>query len=306
MNALITTMLKIVAAMAVGFLLYKLKIFNKEVNKGMSGLVLNVTTPCMIFYGIVTMGNSEKQNAITLLWSCVIVYVVLAAVALLVTKILKVEKDISGVYQAALIFGNVGFLGFPLAESLYGPVGLFYMALMNMHFNLAVYSYGIYLIRRSAKGTNKFKPLNLVNPGIIGAVLAIIVYFCDIKLPEFVLEPIHFVGSVTSPLAMIIIGSSAAAFSLKKVFSQKKIYIMATIKLLIIPILTFFIFNAFWGNTMMTQVMTFYVGMPTAAVVGMTAVAAEANADQATYATVMMNLLCIISIPVLYLVMNMF
>ena len=305
MDALIVTMIKIVVAMAVGFLLYKLKIFNTTVNKGLSGLIVNVTTPCLLFYSITTMDSSEKANAVTLLWVCAIVYVVLAGLAFLITKILKVEKEASGVFQAAMIFGNVGFLGLPIAESLFGSVGLFYMALMNMHFNLSVYSYGYYLIKKDAKGKNKFKPKDLINAGIIGITLAIIVYFCEIPIPEFIMEPIHFVGSITSPLAMIIIGSSAAAYSLKKVFIQKKVYIMSAIKLLVIPLITFFVFKAIWGNTVMTQVLTLYVGMPTAAIVGMTAILAEANADQATYATVMMNLLCLITIPILFFVMNM-
>ncbi len=290
--------------MAVGFLLYKLKILNTTVNKGISGLIINVATPCLMFYSIVTMDSSERGNALTLIWVCVIVYVVLAALAFLITKLFKVERSLAGVYQAALMFGNVGFLGLPIAESLFGPVGLFYMALMNMHFNLTVYSYGFYLIKREAPGKNKFKPKDLINAGIIGISIAIIVFFCGIKVPDFILEPIHFVGNITSPLAMVVIGSSAASYSLKEVFTQKKIYIMAAIKLLIFPLITFFIFKAIWGNTMLTQVLTLYIGMPTAAIVGMVAVSAEANADQATYATVMMNLLCIITIPILYFIMN--
>ena len=54
----------------------------------------------------------------------------------------------------------------------------------------------------------------------------------------------------------------------------------------------------------MTQVITMYVGMPTAAIVSMIAITFDSDAETASSATAMMNIFCIITIPILYLMMQ--
>ena len=306
MNALIITMIKIVVAMALGFLLYKLHILNDNVNKGLSGLVVHVTSPCMVFTSIISMDGSEIKNALTILWIGVVIYIVLVLLAFLLVKLLRIPVKSSGVYQAAIVFGNVGFLGLPLAESLFGPVGLFYMALLNIHLNIVVYSYGFYIIGRNSSRGVKFSPKSLINAGIISVCLAMIIFFLQIPLPEYVTQPISFIGNITSALAMIVLGSSAAASSLKVVFSHKKLYLLSAIKMLVIPIITFIILRLTLGNGLMTQVITMYVGMPTAAIVSMIAISFDSDAETASSASAMMNIFCIVTIPILYLIMQAF
>ncbi|MBR3245890.1 MAG: AEC family transporter [Parasporobacterium sp.] len=303
MTAMTVTMLKIIAAMALGFLLYKIHILNDTANKGLSGLIVHATSPCMVFTSIISMDGSEIPNAITILWIGVVIYVVLIILAFLIVRIMKIPAASSGVYQAAIIFGNVGFLGLPLAESLFGPVGLFYMAILNIHMNLFVYSYGFFIIARNSSSGFKFSAKTMINAGIISVIIAMIIFFLQIPLPEYITSPISFIGGITSPLAMIVIGSTAAAHSLKTVFSHKKLYILSAIKLLIIPAITYFILKLTLGNGLMTQVITMYIGMPTAALVSMIAIAYDSDAEIASSATAMMNIFCILTIPLLYIMM---
>lgn len=304
MDVLIVTMLKIIVAMGLGFLLYKLRILNDSVNKGLSGLIVHVTAPCMLFVSIVTMDGTEIRNALTLLWVGFAIYAVLIVLALLIVKLMKIPRASSGVYQAAIVFGNVGFLGLPLAESLFGPVGLFYMAILNIHMNLFVYSYGFYIIAGNSQSGFKFSPKSLINSGIISVLAAMLFFFLQIHLPAYVTEPIGFVGGITSPLAMVVVGSTAAAHSLKTVFSKKKIYILSVIKMLLIPAAVYFLLKLTLGAGTMTQVITLYVGMPTAAIVSMIAISYDSDVETASSATAMMNILCIITIPILYLMMS--
>ena len=97
MNALITTMMKIVVCMAIGFLLRKINLLSEAAIKGFSALIVHVTAPCLLFASIVTMDHSEFQNAVTLLWAGVIVYVVLVVLAVLITRLLRVPTRSRGV-----------------------------------------------------------------------------------------------------------------------------------------------------------------------------------------------------------------
>ena len=304
MSVLITTMVKILVCMGLGFLLRKINIINEASQKGMSALIVHVTAPCLLFASIVTMDHSELAEAITLLWVGVIVYAVLIALAILFTRLMHFPASSRGVYEAAMIFGNVSFLGIPLAQSLYGATGVFYIAILNIHFNLLFFTYGFYLIMRSGSGQSRFSPKKLINTGIIGILLAMIIYFLGISLPEVVTSPIQFVGSITSPLSMIIIGSSAAGYSLGFVFRQKKIYLLSFLRLLVYPIAAYFIFKLILGDNLLTETLSIYIGMPTASVVGMTAIACNADSESATSCVAMTTILSLVSIPVLYLVMT--
>ena len=225
MYALSVTMMKVLVCMILGFLLKKINIITDAAVKSFSSLIFHVTAPCLLFSSIATMDGSELGNVVTLLYAGVAVYVVLMLLAVLITKLLRIPSDCAGVYKAALIFGNVSFLGIPLAQSLYGDLGVFYIAILNIHFNLLFYTYGFYIITKGPKG-GKFSLKSVVNAGVIGIVLAMIFFFFQIPLPDVVLQPISFVGSITSPLSMIVIGCSIASYSLGTVFRQKKIYLM--------------------------------------------------------------------------------
>ncbi len=303
MNALITTMVKILVCMCLGFFLRKINLITEPAQKGMSALIVHVTAPCLLFASIVTMDHSEFKSAVTLLWVGVLVYAVLIVLAILITRLLRFPVSSRGVYQAALIFGNVSFLGIPLAESLYGSVGVFYIAVLNIHFNLLFFTYGFYLIMKSGSGGSRFTPKKLINSGIIGILLSLIIFFLQIPMPEVVVSPIRFVGSITSPLSMIIIGSSAAGYSLRYVFRQKKIYLLSFLRLLVYPVAAYFIFKVILGDNLLTSILSIYIGMPTASVVGMTAIACDADAESATSCTAMTTILSLVTIPILYLIM---
>ena len=189
-------------------------------------------------------------------------------------------------------------------ESLYGATGVFYLALLNIHFNLLFFTYGFYLVMSSGNGKGSFSPKRMINSGLIGICLATVIFFLQIPLPEVITSPIAFIGSITSPLSMIIIGSSAAAYPLKKVFSQKKIYLLSALRLLVYPILAYFLLKLTLGDNLLTRIICIYIGMPTASIVGMTAIAYEADAESATYCIAMMTILSLATIPILYLVMS--
>ncbi|MCF0228810.1 MAG: AEC family transporter [Parasporobacterium sp.] len=303
MTALITTMIKLFFSMAIGYFLKKRNIINDTVSRSVSALIVNISAPCLMFSSIVTMDSSQFQNALTLLWVGVLVYVGLILLAVLVVKLLKIEEAARGVYKAALIFGNVSFLGIPLAQSLYGQEGVFYIALLNIHFMLLFFSYGIYMIMTSGGNKGSFSPKKLVNSGLISIIAATLLYFLRIPVPDMIVEPLSFVGSLTSPVSMIIVGSSIASYSLKKVFSMKKLYIMSVLKLLVFPIIAYFILKLTLGDNLLTKIVCIYIGMPTASIVGMTAMAYGTDVENTTSCITMMTVLSLVTIPIIYIVM---
>ena len=205
-----------------------------------------------------------------------------------------------------IVFGNVGFIGFPLASSLYGALGVFYIGILNFHFTLFAYTIGMTLMTGGKKedGKKRFDIKNLVNTGTVGVVIALILYLCDVKLPAVVLAPLEFIGQITSPLAMIVLGGTLASYSLKKMFGNWRYYIVSLFKLAVFPLLAFFILRAILGAGDLTSLITVYVACPTATMIPMMTLAYGGDWENASSGTGLCTILSLITIPGLWFLMG--
>ena len=67
----------------------------------------------------------------------------------------------------------------------------------------------------------------LFNPGIIGLLFGLPIYFLDLHLPAIITEPVGFFADLNTPLAMLIIGSYVAKVDLHSFVSDFAVYKMA-------------------------------------------------------------------------------
>lgn len=296
--------IKIFVGIALGFLLYKMNILDDKVNTGFSRLLVEVACPFMIFANIISISGqnvTSKQDVYYVLLIGIVIYAILIPFSFLMVKLLRSPQRSVGVFQCLLLFGNVGFIGVPVSEAFFGPVGVFYMALLNIHFNVLCYTYGLWLVTKDADTEFKFSAKRLLNPAIVSIIVALILFLLDIKFPEVVVSPISFIGNITSPLSLIVLGASIASYNLKEILSEWRIYVFTFIRMFIFPVAAFFIMKAIFGPGLITNVTTLYLGTPAALITGMFAMAYGGDTKGATGGLAIMNILCIITIPGIYL-----
>ena len=87
----------------------------------MNRFVLNITMPCLIISSVSANKNGIPYQDLFL--SMIILIIVLPIFAYLCLKISSL-KDKS-LYLFMIIYPNVGFIGFPLLQSLFGKQSLF-------------------------------------------------------------------------------------------------------------------------------------------------------------------------------------
>ena len=75
----------------------------------------------------------------------------------------------------------------------------------------------------------------MVNPGTVSAVAAILLYLLEVQLPSLILQPVASIGSTTTPLAMLVIGSSLARQPLREVLQEKSLLPFTLLRLLVLP-----------------------------------------------------------------------
>lgn len=135
--------------MFIGYLSYKKQWITDHTESQLSGLVLNIFNPALIISGVV--GSSENGNwtmVLTNLLLAVILFAILILISPLFVRILRIPKNQRNIYSVMLIFSNLGFMGIPIIEELYGKGAIFYVVLYSFVYSIIFYSYGIYLFEK--------------------------------------------------------------------------------------------------------------------------------------------------------------
>ena len=228
-------MLALFLLLVTGYVAYKAHVTNDDAVRYLTKLVLNVSLPAQILVSF--LSNRGKVSNMTLLevtgisLFCYVVYFLVGVVFVIVTHTPKKQR---GTYIFMLLFGNVGFMGYPVIQAVFGIDAMIYAVIFNVMFNFIIYSLGIILI--GGEKTGKFNPKLLINTPMVTALIALILFFTPIPLPEYLNDALNYLGNLTTPLAMIIIGGTIAKMKARELFNDWRIYVFTVFRLIVMPL----------------------------------------------------------------------
>lgn len=312
MTVLVNQLIQLFLIICIGYLVFKIGILNEQVNKHINSLVINITMPFMIVSSVLSMTNRPDSSTIASLFAVSMgFFIVMPVLAFIIVKIMlktmHIVKARQGLYMFMMIFSNVGFMGMPILQAACGedgPTAVFYAAVLNIFFNLAVFTYGVIMIGYGDTVKTTLKMKDLLSPGILCSVIAIIIYALNIHFPSTIENVIDTVGDLTSPLAMILVGSTLASIRLKDVFNEWRIYVFCIIKQFILPILLYPIFRLCISDDLLFNVMFIESLMPIANIALMLATEHELDYKFVSKTIFISTLMSLVSIPlVMYLMM---
>ncbi len=289
-------MLVILFAIAAGYGANRLGYLGGETDQKLSRLILNITMPAMIVAAVITGEELPEISAIlSILEVGVVFYVLEFAFVLTVPKLLPGTAGQKGVYRYTLAFPNVGFIGYPVAVALYGEGALFYAAILALPFNLLSYSLGPLMLA----GAGRFRWRQLLSPCIVASVLGLVLALTRLRPPAMVGEMLDFVGSITVPLSLLVVGSLLAHMSPGKVLRSPKLWVLSVLRLLVMPALLCLVLRGMHIEAMVLGIAVSQMGMPVA--VNGTLLSMEYGGDTEAMAqvTFLTTLGAIVTIPVL-------
>lgn len=300
------TVCKLLLAMALGYFLNKKEIFTAEVCQKLSYLIVNITMPLLIITSLGEVQAVDRGEMILFILAGSGFYAVLPFLAKGLNALTRVPKEERPVYEMFYVFSNNMFMGFPVAAALYGPGCIFHLNLFNLGFNLLYYTYGIRCSsgrKSSVKGRQALK--QMINPGTIASLAAIVLFFCDLQLPEAVNEVCNYVGTISSPLSMLIIGAGIGNYSLKSVFAEsRQLYFVAALRLAVMPAAAWGIMTLIGFTGLLRGIAVITMGMPVAAIVSMGCTEYGTYARQGSAGVAMTTVLSMLTIPVLLLILS--
>lgn len=306
MTNVITKMCMLFVIMMTGYLANKWHVLDAEGNKKYSSLVVNITAPALILASASDKNLAgSKKDALFVLAIAVLMYLFLILVSFFVRHLFRIPRGEEGVYRFMTIFGNNAFMGIPVVEAIFHNV--FYAALFNLPNNLLIYSYGGYLLSKKGAGGNenmRFRWRNVCNPGVIAAFIALVMFLAGLKFPAPVTDTLNCVGAVTTPLSMLVIGSSLAELSLKETFQSVRVYAFSMYKLIVLPLVIWLIGRLFIRQFVVLGVLVIISAMPCAAVTVMLCNEYGNDAAMAAKYVFVSTVMSVITIPVLAFVLS--
>ena len=278
----------------VGFLCGKKGILTDHSSKHITDIVLYIVTPCVMVSAFQRNFSMELVGNIII---GVIFSAVIIAISILIAKITFHDKNKvdNSVYKFATIFSNCGFMSLPLQKAILGDDGWFYGSIFIAVFNIFLWTYGLVMMSGDKKQLS-LKKLAL-NPGIVGVVIALILFVSGIELPYIVAKPIEYLSDLNTPLPMLVVGFYLSQANLKKAFTGAKIYLTLAVRLIIIPLIAVAAMTVLKIDPAITVSFTIACAAPTAATTTMFSAKFNRNVELSVSLVASTTIVSIITMP---------
>lgn len=280
--------------MSVGFLFGRLGLLSGEALSQMSRLLLYVVTPCIMLTSFEVERTPRTQGQLLAALAAMAgVYVLYMALSQVLFP--REGEAHRGILRFAAVYGNAGFMGLPLIQSALGDGAMMIAVVGLAVFNTVTWTQGRALI--GGRSELSLKKLAL-NPGILGFVGGLLLFFTGWRLPGPLDSAVGYLGSMNTPLAMVVIGGQMAQADLRQVFSTRKLYLVSAVKLLGVPLLTAAALLPFRPDPMVYVAAVILAGCPTAGATSLFAQSMDKDAALAAQQVTLSTLLCIATLPV--------
>ena len=294
----------------IGFTIRRLNIVDRHLNDNLTNLIIYVTLPALIINSMDYDFSLERLNQLGLvLVSAVGIFLLMIALSWWISSLLGKNSSEQAIYRFILIFANVGFMGYPVVEVIFGQQGVFLAAIYNLVFNIVLWTLGVLIMCSSGNDEGQKAKLDLsqlINPGIISIGLGFLIFLFSIELPAAINHTFEMLGETTTPLAMIVVGNVLAQVTIKDIFSNFKLWVVTGIRLVVLPLIVLailegltFLIPAFELSSTLLGVVVVLTGMPAAANTAIFAQEFGGDEALASEGVFLTTLLSVLTIPLI-------
>lgn len=318
-TGILTALFKLTVLIAIGFVIYRKRFVDEHFSRGVSWLVVNITNPALILGSLASAGDIPQETVMKLVIFGIGYYLMLPFLAMLIVRVCRIPKQDRGTAQLLAVFSNTGFMAIPIMQTLYGDMSIFVINILNLPFNFLVFTYGIYLIQKDIRmkkmmeqgegegGKSQKVKLDwkiFFTPGIVASIIALVLYFFKIHLPQPMTVTFRFIGDVTPPLTMLLLGMVLAESPIADAFTDLKLDIAMILKLLLMPLLAYFAAIFLFKDPVIIGIIVLTFAMPCGTMGVMLSKNYNGNAKMAAGGIFFSTLLSLLTIPLVYFILS--
>ena len=278
--------------MAVGFVFAKLNWFSKETSGQCTQLILYAVGTSIIITKLQIDCTPETVQIMgKAALGMVLTYVIMIPLSQLLFR--KEPSDTAVVRRFGITYANNSFMGLPLLAGVLGEDSLIFGVIAMLVFFIFQWTHGVLIYggKLSLKSA-------VLNPGIIAIFIGLTLFVTGLRIPGPIFKAMDFMGSLNTPLAMVIIGGQMARSDILGVLRQPKLYLTAAIKLIFVPAITMVMLLPLNMDPLSYCASVVLSACPTAGVTSMFAQMFHRDETTAARMVTLSTLLSILTLPI--------
>lgn len=231
----------IFALILVGFVAGKAHLVSEQASKDLSAILVEITLPASIFSSML-----RKLETDLLINAALLFFIGFACLALeygagrLLVKFFRIRKENQGLFLYNSMFTNASFMGFPVANAIFGSVGVFLASIVNLSLTITTFSFGIGLVRGDQESKEKFSLRKNVFTNInIAIILGMICFLTGFRFPEPAENFIAYFANVTTPMSMLVVGLNMSKGRARDLMTDRDAHLLTITRLIVMPLLLF-------------------------------------------------------------------
>ncbi|MEE4196075.1 MAG: AEC family transporter [Bacteroidales bacterium] len=314
--SIITSQILILALLAlVGVVATKLKVITEQVKNSIAALVFNITLPFLIITSVshVEINKEILNNSILVFILSSVAITLLFFIGRISGKILTLPQKKRNIHLLHTMFGNVAFLGYPLFSALFpGGEGLLYAIIYHLTQDVFIWTIGVFVFNNTKKVKFTRNLKHLLNPNTVSFALGTLMLALGIQFPDYIYKPFYGLGQTTLYIAMLYIGAVLAQNPMMKAFKKPEIYALSFNKMILVPFLLILLIEALQGFTgfhigeVARTVVVMQAGMPCMAMIVVLAKRFGSDDLHATENLFLSTILSLGTLPLIYLLIQIF
>ena len=301
MQIIINSVLTLFLLIFLGCLLGKKNIVSTDYASGLSNFIVKVTMPATVFNAMQMEYDPELlHRGVEILIFSLVFYAASMALGFIAVRLFRVPEKERGVWLFVASFSNNGFMGLPLAMSLYGNEGVLLMSIMNVFAHLLIFSAGVKMLTAGYPLKEKLSVKKMLLTNInIAVVLGLIFYINQWTLPTVLGSALDYLGSITSGLSMVVVGLSMAKLDIKSMFQGHRNYIITALRLVVIPLITLALIRTLGRglDPVIAGTLLLTSGLPSPSAVSIIAEQYHTNVDLGARMIFLTTLFCMVTVP---------
>ena len=292
---LISLQLRMFLVMLIGLLFRRKNLISEEGKRNLTDLVIYLILPCNIVKSfMIEFDENILKNFGAVFVISVLIQVVCAVFAKLFYN--RMVPEHRKVMQYATVASNAGFLGNPVAEGVFGSIGLALASVYLIPQRIIMWSAGVSYFTEGADRKSVFKRV-ITHPCIIAVAIGLIFMLTQIQLPPFLDSALKDVGNCNTAMSMLVIGTILADVKPKDML-DKSIFLFSGLRLIMIPLLVFGCCVLVHIDPLVTGVSVLLAAMPAASTTAILAAKYDGDAPYASKCVVTTTVLSLLTTPV--------
>lgn len=294
----------------VGYMLAYKKWFTPETKAIIPKLVNYVSLPLFLLYSLVHAFHRDElihlvYGSLVPLLSMIVCFVL----SLFLGRLLHINKKHIGIFHAAFTTSNSIFIGLPVTLALFGEKAIPYTLLYFFANTTFFWTIGNYALSGDS-GQAKVKLFSrstvkrIFSGPIIGFLTAVIFILLNIQIPAFILNAVQYLGNMTTPLALILIGITLYGMDLKKIRLNRDLLWVLLGRFVISPLSIMMVAYFIPIPALMYKVFVIMASLPAMIQIVVLSSFYKTDTEYATVVVSASTLLSIVTIPIFMLLLS--